>query len=216
MKIAITGAKGKVAQALIGQLDATQFQITSLDLPEHDARNYDDLLETTKGHDALIHFAWRDISVEASHPDNGVMYENAYRAAVANKISRVIMASSNHARDHNQRESDNKIRYTGQVELANNLYGVEKQKMESMGRFFAKKNGLDVLCVRIGNVNTNDAPLPMTPTRWMSQRDFGSLITHALDKKTQPGQFEVVYGVSDQPVFDWKNSFNYQPKDCSE
>lgn len=213
MKVAITGAEGKVAQALIGQLDPVEFEITPLDLPEHDSTDLDDLITATAGHDALIHLAWRDIDLNKVHPDNGVMYENAYRAAVANAIGLVIMGSSNHARNHDEREADGKIRYAGKAELANNIYGVEKQKMEAMGKLFAAKYGLSVVELRIGNINPEDKPKPDQPTRWMSHRDFGSMITLALRHNFEPGHFEIVYGVSEQPVFDLINSFGYKPQD---
>lgn len=216
MRVAITGANGKVGQALIAELDHTQFEITPLDLPEHDSSNLDALIEATKGHDALIHFAWKDLGIESVDPLNGVMYENAYRAAVANNIGIVIMGSSNHARDHNEREADGKIRYAGQAETPNNIYGVEKQKMEAMGRYFASKNGLRIVCLRVGNVNPEDKPRPDKPTRWMSHRDLGQLVTKALEADFEQGHFEIVYGVSRQPVFDWVNSFGYEPEDSAE
>jgi nucleoside-diphosphate-sugar epimerase len=216
MKVAITGANGKVGQALISELDLTQFKITELDLPDHDSGNLDDLIESTKGHDALIHFAWKDLDLDSVDPLNGVMYENAYKAAVANNIGLVIMGSSNHAHDHNERETDGKIRYTGQAETANNIYGVEKQKMEAMGRYFAKKNNLSVLCLRIGNVNPEDKPRPDVPTRWLSHNDLGRLVTLALQADFELGHFEVMYGVSRQPVFDWVNTFGYEPQDAAE
>lgn len=215
MNIAITGAEGKVARALIGQLDPTQFAITPLDLPDHDVTNLDSLIQATRGHDALIHLAWKDLSVDSVDPLNRVMYENAYKAAIANKIGLVIMGSSNHARAHTQREPDGRIRYTGAAETANNPYGVEKQKMEAMGRYYADTYGLNVIALRIGNINPEDKPRNDTPSRWMSHRDFGSLITLACQAKFEPGHFEVVYGVSQQDVFDWANTFGYQPKDKS-
>lgn len=216
MKIAITGSDGKVGQALIGQLDPEKFAITPLDLPGHDASNLDDLVQVTAGHDALLHFAWKDLNVDSVDPLNTVMYENAYKAAVANKIGLVIMGSSNHARDHTVREPDGRIRYTGQAETANNIYGVEKQKMEAMGRYFASKHGLSVLCLRIGNVNDENKPKPIVPSRWLSHRDFGQLVTLALEAEFEPGHFEVVYGVSQQATFDWVNSFGYEPQDLAE
>ncbi len=215
MRVAITGAEGKVGQALIGQLDSGMFDIMTLDLPEHDSSNFEDLVSATKDHDAIIHLAWKDLRTDAVDPLNGVMYENVYRAAVANNIGLVIMGSSNHARDHTEREDDGMIRYTGQPETANNIYGVEKQKMEAMGRYFAKNNGLNVIALRIGNINPEDKPKPDTPTRWMSHRDFGSMVSLALTHEFEPGHFEVVYGVSQQPVFDWENSFGYEPQDIA-
>lgn len=213
MKLAITGAEGKVAQALINQLDPARFSVTPLDLPEHDTGNLDDLVQATEGHDILIHLAWKDLSVDAVDPLNGVMYENAYKAAIANNIGLVIMGSSNHARAHTQREPDGRVRYSGTAEVANNIYGVEKQKMEAMGRYYASNNGLNVIALRIGNINPEDKPRSDTPTRWMSHRDLGRLITLASEADFEPGHFEIVYGVSRQPVFDWVNSFGYEPED---
>lgn len=215
MKVAIIGANGTVGQALRNELDPAKFETTTLDLPEHDASNLDDLLGATRRHDALIHLAWKDLDVDNVHAINALMYENAYKAAVANDIGLVIMGSSNHARNHNERETDGKIRYTGRVEVANNMYGVEKQKMEAMGRYFAKQHGLRVLCVRIGNVNHEDAPRPDVPTRWLSHRDLGLITTLALDAEFEPGFFEVIYGVSRQSTFDWVNSFGYEPQDTA-
>ncbi len=215
MRIAITGSKGEVAQALIHELDPVEFQITELDLPEHDASDIDDLVKATLGHDALIHLAWKDLDVDLVDPLNGVMYENVFRAAVANGISLVVVGSSNHARRHDQLEADGRIRYTGQAELANNLYGVEKQKMEAMGRFFAATEDLRVICARIGNINPENKPRPDTPTRWMSHRDWGNFIGLALEHTFPPGHFEIAYGVSKQPIFDWVNSFGYKPQDIA-
>lgn len=213
MKIAITGSGGTVGQVLIGQLDPTRYEITQIDLPEYDAANLSSLITASEGHDALVHLAWKDLSVDSVDPLNGIMYENAYRAAVANNIGLVIMGSSNHARDHKEREPDGRISYTGKPETANNIYGVEKQKLEAMGRFFAKEYGLRVIALRIGNINSADKPRTDVPNRWMSHRDFGRLVTLATSVDFEPGHFEVVYGVSRQPVFDWVNSFGYEPED---
>lgn len=212
MRVAITGSKGKVAQALIAQLDSVQYDILGLDLPEHDASSIEDMINATKGQDALIHLAWKDLNVNTVDPMNRKMYE----AAVANGIKLVIMGSSNYARDHNQREVDGRVRYTGAPETPNNPYGEEKQRMEMRGKQFADKYGLRVICLRIGNVNPENQPRPDQPTRWMSHRDLGDLVTKALTADFEPGHFEVVYGVSRQPVFDWTNSFGYEPTDSAE
>lgn len=213
MKVAITGANGKVAQALIGELEPAGFEVTKLDLPEHDASDLYDLIASTRGHDALIHLAWKDLNVDTVDPVNRVMYENAYLAAVANGINLVIMGSSNHARSHEELEPDGRIRYTGKPETPNNPYGEEKQRMERRGREFAEQHGLNVIGLRIGNVNPEDRPKSDIPTRWMSHRDLGNLVAHALEADLGTGHFEVVYGVSNQPVFDWSNSFGYVPMD---
>lgn len=215
MQIAITGAEGKVGEALIDQLDTSVFDVTALDVNNCDVRSTGDLIRATQGHDALVHLAWRDINLNLVHPDNRVMYEAAYRAAEVNGIGLVIMGSSNHARVHTQLEDDGHIRYTGAPEVPNNPYGLEKQRMERRGSQFAKRYGLRVICLRIGNVNPDDQPNADEPTRWMSHRDLGGLVTAALQADLPPGHFEVVYGVSRQDVFDWTNTFGFEPKDTA-
>lgn len=85
--------------------------------------------------------------------------------------------------------------------------------MESTGLHYARKYGLPVVALRIGNVNPEDMPRTDTPTRWMSHRDLGQLVSKALLADFPEGHFEVVYGVSRQPLFDWENSFGYEPID---
>lgn len=217
MKVAVTGANGKVGSALISELPFNDFDVTSLDIElGFDATDYDQFVERTKGHDALIHLAWRDLNTDEIHPDNILMYRNAYEAAVANDIGLVIMGSSNHARKHTQRDQNGRIKYQDDAyEQPNNPYGAEKQRMEEMGREFAEKHKMKIVCVRIGNVNDADEPNGDVPTRWLSHRDLGALVSQALKAKFDPGHFEVMYGVSCQAVFDWSNTFGYEPQDAS-
>lgn len=217
MKIAVTGAKGKVGQALIGQLDPEKYSIEALDLPECDASDLEALTLATKGSDVIFHSAWAALSDNYTSgtidPINTKMIFNAYEAARRNKIPLVIMASSNHAHRHELRDNEGKITPFIDPPVPDSPYGAEKVFMEALGRYYASEHDMRVLCIRIGNINTEDKPKPDTPTRWMSHRDFGRLITLAIQKDFEPGHFEVVYGVSRQPVFDWVNSFGYEPQD---
>lgn len=223
MKVAITGANGTVGRALIGELDPAKFDVTALDLPDHDASNLDDLVNASKGHDALVHLAWQGLrdnfQDRTVDPVNTLMTFNAYQAAVTNGVPRVIMGSSNHAHRHDLRDTDERIRASIQPPHPDSPYGAEKVFMEAMGSYFADYHDLDVLCVRIGNVNEKNQPspplLPDDPTRWLSYADLGRLVTHYLDAEIKPGNLEIMYGVSKQPVFDWTNSFGYEPQDSA-
>ena|SRR3990167_2973106 len=219
MKIAITGANGRVGRSLIPELDSDRFEITQLDLPEHDVSDLDHLIEVTKGHDALIHFAWNALrdNYQTGNIDtvNTQMIFIAYQAAVANKIPRVIMASSNHAHNHDLRDTDGKIRPSINPPIPDSPYGAEKVLMEALGRYYARDHGLEVVCIRIGNVNDEDKPNSDTPSRWMSHADFGRLVTAVLTADEVPDNFQIVYGVSKQEVFDWVNPFGYEPQDGS-
>lgn len=219
MKIALTGSNGVVGKALISQLDPERFEVTPLDLPQHNVSDLDHLIEATKGHDALLHFAWNGLrdNYGTGNIDtvNTQMMFNAYQAAVVNKIPRVIMASSNHAHRHDMPDSDGKIRASINPPVPDSPYGAEKVFMETLGRYFARDHGLEVVCLRIGNINKDNKPNDETPRRWISHADFGRLVTACLVAKEVPDNFQVIYGVSKQDVFDWSNPFGYEPRDRS-
>ena len=54
--VVITGAKCKIGTVLRKGL--TDYEITPIDLPETDVRDYDKLLEVFPGHNAIVHLAW--------------------------------------------------------------------------------------------------------------------------------------------------------------
>ena len=220
MKIAITGAKGVVGTALINNLDPKKFDVTPIDLPEYDASDQGQLVEATKGHDALVHLAWKSLRDNYSSGSidtmNDQMLFNAYQAAVINQIPRVIMASSNHAHRHDIRDKDGMIRSSIEPPVPDSPYGAEKVFMEALGRYFANTHSLEVICLRIGNVNSENKPKPDSPRdplRWLSHKDLGRLVTCCLGAKSIPDNFQIVYGVSNQKVFDWSNPFGYVPQD---
>lgn len=128
------------------------------------------------------------------------------------------MASSNHAHRHDLRDTDGKIRASINPPVPDSPYGAEKVFMEALGRYYATHDDLGVVCLRIGNVNAEDkrqANSPEDPTRWMSHADFGRFVTLCLEAESVPNNFQILYGVSKQPVFDWSNSFGYEPQDSA-
>jgi nucleoside-diphosphate-sugar epimerase len=217
VKIAITGGAGQIGQALIANLDPGRFEITSLDLPDHDVSDLEHLVEATKGQDALLHFAWANLGATYGarriDPRNNQMTFNVYRAAVTNGVTRVLMASSNHAHRHDLRDTDGRVRASIEPAVPDSPYGAEKVFMEALGRYFAHEHGLDVICLRIGNVNRADVPNQDAPPRWLSHADLGRLVTACLLAERVPDHFQIVYGVSRQDVFDWSNPFGYEPQD---
>lgn len=220
MKIAITGAKGVVGKAIIDHLDPAEFEIVSIDLPEHDVKDLDDLIKMTAGCDAIIHSAWvtstDNFRIEDIDLANVQMILNVYKAAKANG-SRLIMASSNHAQRHDMRDTDGKIRASIQPATPDSPYGAEKIFLEALGRYYSVTHDLEVICIRIGTVTEDDKPIPPStpkdPSRYWSHADVGRLVTCCLNAETIPDNFQVVYGVSNQPVFDWTNPFGYVPQD---
>jgi len=223
MKIAITGAKGLVGKALIEIIDTAQYMVLPIDLPEYDVADYDSLVDITRDTDVIVHFAWKDliqnVRSNTRDPVNMQMVGNVYRTAVENGIGRVIMGSSNQAHGYDVRDSDGKIRPTTKPDKPDNQYGHEKLEMEAMGKEYAEKHGLEVVCLRIGNVNQADEPKPTTdgrPQRWLSKRDLGRLVTACLEAERIPKNFQIIYGVSEGPVYDWVNSVGYVPLDHAD
>ena len=165
VNIVLTGAKGTIGTVLRKSLSG--YTITPLDLPEHDVCTYDLLLKTFKGQDAVIHLAWDTLTENGEskecNPDNVRMFWNVYRAAVEAKVPRVIMASSVHVENYYEWKGP-ELLTSERIELGPRTpYGVSKLHMEELGRYFAKHEGLEVLCVRFGGVTPEDAkdlPIP--------------------------------------------------------
>src|SRR5665213_3170933 len=96
-KVLITGSSGTIGSVLHANLE-NNHSITSFDLPELDARDYELLAKHARGHDAIVHLAWDTVTDNwksgRMNPDNIAMTDNVYRAAVEAGVKRVVMASS--------------------------------------------------------------------------------------------------------------------------
>ena len=218
-RIAITGSKGTIGTVLRGGL-SRDFEIKGIDLHETDERDYGQVLEAFRNCSAVIHLAWNpkieNYKSQELDPQNRLMYENVYRAALESGVKRVVMASSIHADDfYSWGES---LMSPYQKAHPKMPYGEDKVEMEQMGREYAKK-GLEVICIRFGGINpANKAPkagLPRDMATWLSHNDCTSLIDAVLRAKSIPNNFAIVYAVSDNEgrVSDVSNSFGWHPKE---
>ena len=139
-RVIITGVKGVIGQIL--QKGLSDYQITGVDLPDKDVRRYETLATIARGHAAIIHLAWKaekdNFLSESFDPENALMFSNVYRAALANGVRRVIMASSVHAdRFYEWKGPGYMSPY--QLPSPDSPYGSHKVFMESLGRWFASK-----------------------------------------------------------------------------
>jgi uronate dehydrogenase len=82
---------------------------------------------------------------------------------------------------------------------------------------YADKYGMQVFCIRIGNVN----PVPIDKRRlaiWISPRDLAQLVTIGIEHRDI--HFEIVYGVSrnKRSWYDNSNAYRlgYKPQDDAE
>ena len=218
MKIAITGSEGIIGKVLVEGL--TEYEITPVDLPENDVKDYNKLCKIVRGHDVIIHLAWNtkteNIHSQETDPDNTLMFSNVYRAALAERVPRVIMASSVNADDYKSaKPRKNLDPYS--LPTPTTPYGAHKVFMESLGRYYSSK-GLEVICLRFGNVNRKDKPLKQDWNVWISHRDCVELIKRCIDARKVPKSYSIIYAVSDSKkrVNDYSNPFGWKPIDNAD
>lgn len=153
--------------------------------------------------DALLHLAWAPAPGESwdeGHAANVQGTITVLEAALANDLDRVVLASSIHAvgmynREHADRMESlvadpDEIVAPDDPPRPDSYYGVAKVACEAMGRYYADRYGLDVVCLRIGWVCTEEE---LRETRaddpdrhrfaratWLSPRDCRAVCRAAL------------------------------------
>jgi uronate dehydrogenase len=145
-----------------------------------------------QGVDGIVHLGGMAVESdwETILAANIVGSYNLFEAARRQGARRVVYASSNHAVGFYRR--DQRIG-TNVSPLPDSRYGAAKAMGEALGALYAHKYGLQVLCIRIGNV----AERPMNRrflSLWQSPRDFAQLVRIGLEHPAL--KYEIVYGVS--------------------
>ena len=177
--------------------------------------------------------------------DNIVGTYNVFEAARTAGVKRVVYASSNHTIGMYEAEGapdiydlDDPRVYDASTPLRpDSLYGVSKVFGEALGRLYADRYRMDVICLRIGAVREDDDPTKVEAGRpfepfpvltadqsrqrlravWLSHRDCARLIQRALDAQVH---WAVVYGVSNNPRRFWdlgaaRELLGYEPLDSA-
>ena len=225
--ILITGAAGDVGTHLRREL-AGKYHLRLSDIKPvkalaageksapGDIAKMSDMLRATKGVEAIVHLG--GFSVEGPWDmilrANIVGCYNLFEAARRNGVKRVLFASSNHATGFYKR--DEKIDHRVYPK-PDSRYGVSKAFGEQLGSLYADKYGMQVFCMRIGNVN----PVPIDKRRLsilFTPRDLAQLVTIGIEHPDI--RFEIVYGISGnkRAWYDNANAFRlgYRPQDDSE
>jgi uronate dehydrogenase len=225
--ILITGAAGSIGTHLRREL-AGRYALRLSDLRpvkplargesfvRGDIGRLADMLRATKGVDAIVHLG--GYSVEGRwpviHRANFIGCYQVFEAARRNDVKRVVFASSNHAVGFYRRDEviDHRV-----PPRPDSRYGVSKVFGEALASLYADKYGMQVLCLRIGNVN----PEPIDKRRlsiWVSPRDLAQLVAIGIEHPDI--RFEVAYGVSGNARSWYDNSnaarLGYRPQDESE
>lgn len=228
MKILLTGAGGDVGRRLRPMLreaygairvsdrvappdlhPSETFVAAELADPEAVARAVD-------GVDGIVHLG--GYSVEGPWPvllkSNIEGCYHLFEAARLAGVRRVVFASSNHAVGFYPREQT--IGPAVPVR-PDSRYGVTKAFGEAVGSLYADKFGLQVTCLRIGNVG--DAPLDRRRLAiWLHPADLMQLVRIGLEHPDI--HYEVLYGASDNARGWWDNrrahELGYRPRARSE
>ena len=245
----ITGSSGLIGSLLINGL-FEKFEVSGLDTRESskaaripttiaDGADYRAMSRAFEGVNAVVHLA-ANAPVETPWPgvlkNNISATHNVYEAAREHGIKRIVFASSNHAvGNFEMDEPYSRIRvgdYKGLTPRRYRMidhnapirpdsdYGVSKAFGEATGRYYHEHFGIEVACLRIGTVNQQDSPKGSVRSlaTWLSHRDLIQLVTKCL---TQPIDFEIFYGVSDNTWRFWdidhaKKTIGYAPQDNGE
>ncbi len=129
-------------------------------------------------------------------------------------MKRILFPTSNHAAGFYRRDQtiDHRV-----YPKPDSRYGVSKVFGEALGSLYADKYGMEVFCMRIGNVN----PRPIDKRRlslWRSPRDLAQLVSIGIEHPDI--RFEIVYGISanKRAWYDNANAYRlgYRPQDDSE
>lgn len=224
--IVLTGAAGLVATAVREPLRHAATRLILVDrapltaeAPHEEVRRADlssveAVASIIKGADAVVHLA--GVPDEAPLPAlleaNVLGAHHVLEAARRTGVPRVVLASSN--------------RLTGlypatrtvspdEPPRPDGLYGVSKVAVEALGRLYADKFGLQVVCLRIGSLEPRPSEARHLAT-WLSPRDCAGFVLAAV---SQPSiHFATVYAVSANTRGFWRLSdeLGYTPQDDAE
>jgi nucleoside-diphosphate-sugar epimerase len=210
-RLLITGAAGNMGRLLRPLLRREGRALRLADLTEltdlqpgeetiaADVTDPDALAKACQGMDAVLHLG--GISVEATFEDvlaiNVAGTQNLLRAAADAGVSKVMLASSNHAVGF-YRRSDVPPGSDGlpgdMPPRPDTFYGWSKAAIEALGSLFHSRYGLDVTVLRIGTCFV-EPPDTRALSTWLAPADAARLIEACLNNNT--AGYRVIWAISD-------------------
>ena len=249
-RVLLTGINGTVAQVLKKELEH-KYEISGVSVARMDEVLADgppatwkeqldaynekvtgQMAAACKGVDAVVHLGWntRDENWQGGlDPLNLTAVDCVYRAAIAENVPRIYMASSVHAYDFlgDGYDPDTPIPPHPDTRREpfgmppTSLYGASKRWMEHAGHYYkARLNpGQKILVVRLGGVGRRERP-PHAFHEWNSHRDCAGLLEAFIECGDDAPAFCVAYSVSPNihpehggPQFDSVNPYGFTPVD---
>ncbi|MBM3459801.1 MAG: NAD(P)-dependent oxidoreductase [Armatimonadetes bacterium] len=231
-RVLITGAAGRIGTAFRQRYgDRLSLRLVDRrpvpDPGEHehyeaDLVDLESAIRACEGVDTVLHLA-ADPSPRATFYDtllplNVQMTYNVFHAAVEQKCRRVLFASSIHA--VNAYPLDYQIHPADPI-LPGDLYGVTKCWGEALCAYYASREGLSCIAIRIGAFGAPERLTESNDSRllslWVSHDDLSQLLYRCVEAPDSVRHL-IVHGVSDNQLkrMDISNAreiLGYEPKD---
>src|SRR5690625_2785236 len=226
--IAITGAGGRMATALRKsfQRDGTSVVLLSRSAVEchdnervllGDLSDYSYVRESLKDIDLVVHLGGKADESDFSEILSSKMLGtyNVFESARVSQVRRVVYASSHHVTGFRSAAGITRVADAVQPDT---FYGVSKVFGEALGRLYADKWGLEVVCLRIGVCRPEPENTDQLRT-WLSVPDSIRLVRAAATHELADG-FVTVYGVSNNTAKFWDTGtaaqIGFQPQDSAD
>jgi uronate dehydrogenase len=152
----------------------------------------DALSSIMSGVDGVVHLGGnlKDGPWDAIFPDNIVGTYNVFECARRCQVKRMIFASSHHVVGFYRR--GRKVGVEDPVR-PDSFYGVSKVFGEALGRLYADKHGLSVICQRIGVARARP-PHRRSLSNWISEHDYIELTRCCIEARDV--HYLIVFGAS--------------------
>ena len=233
-RVLLTGATGRIGASIFEAMrekywfrlaarriekmgDAGEHEKISLDVADLDACQ-----EACRGIDTVLHLAADPSPASGFYEsllDNNIKGAyNIFRAAKDQGCQRVVYASSIQLIEGYPLDTQ---AGPDMPTKAVNMYGACKAFAESTAHYFAAKEGLSCLCVRVGNYQGNSDSMVADARRlsaWISERDMNQLFERCIDVEDLP--YAILHAVSDNrfkrlDIRSTRELVGYEPQDNS-
>ena len=210
-KVLVTGSEGGVGKAVCRQLNDDGHAVHRFDRLARsnvenaiagDITNRDQVLEATRGMDAIIHLAATpdeaDFLDDLIEPNVRGLY-NVCDAAKENAVARLVLTSS--VQVVSGQRWDSMVRIEDGPKVVNH-YALTKLWAEQIGEMYARVYGLSVIAARLGWLPRDPdhakelQASPIGTDVYLSHDDAGRFFSACVDASMQESSFEILFATS--------------------